>query len=194
MVIATASTTRPISCGPISRPPIGWPAAVVVNLAARAGCRCVPADDDFGPGVTTGNRLDRLFGVTVVPGSGLRVVVGTGVLGSGEGLVAPGDGVPAPTTAVTEAAAWDSPGAATATVTVTWDPAFAAVRIRAATTSLRVLFARSAAIRQSPDFGADLRVPGQAANFGVVTTRLPAVAVARACLIASDPRAETEMA
>ena len=155
--------------------------------------------DADGLGVTTGNRLDRLFGVTVVPGSGLSVVVGTEVLGNGEGPLALGDGVPGPTRAVTEASAWDSPGAVTATVTVTWVPAFAAARIRAATISLRIRFARSAPIRQTPDIGvcrigADLRAPGQVANLGVATARVPAVAVARACLIASVPRAETETA
>jgi hypothetical protein len=167
---------------------------VVVNLEARAGCRCVAVRDADGPGVTTGNRLDRLFGVTVVPGSGLRMVVGTEVLGNGEGPLALGDGVPGPIRAVTEASAWDSPGAVTATVTVTWVPAFAAARIRAVTISLRILFARSARIRQTPDVRADLRAPGQVVNFGVATARVPAVAVARACLIGSVPRAESETA
>jgi hypothetical protein len=86
MVIAAASTARPISCPPISLGSKGSDEAVVVAFVILGLDRCcVPGVAD-GEGVTTGKRLVMLPGVTVVPGKPGTVVgsAGTVITGAGD--------------------------------------------------------------------------------------------------------------
>ncbi len=135
--------------------------------------------------MTTGNRPERLFGVTVVPGSGLRVAVEV------DGVTGVGDGALCPTTAVMEVLAWETPGAATAMVRVACVPAVTFLRMRAAIVSFRVLFARRVLIVQVPTFEVVVRRPGQSANLGAVIVWVRTEAVAWTCRAGSVPRMET---
>jgi len=86
-------------------------------LAPRRSCLGLPVG--LALGVTTGNRVDRLPGVTVVFGSPGKVIGGrTGA--------DPGDGVGNPTSVVTVASAGDVPSAATVTISVICSPVSAA--------------------------------------------------------------------
>lgn len=69
-MIAAASTARPPTCPPMRRGSSGSDEAVEVTLVtlcflARLGCSA----GGVAPGVTTGNKLVMLPGVTVVLGS-----------------------------------------------------------------------------------------------------------------------------
>jgi hypothetical protein len=88
-----------------------------LTLAARRSCLPLPVG--LALGVTTGNRVDRLPGVTVVLGSPGNVMGGS----TGAG---PGDGVVIPTSVVTIASAGDIPSPATVTVSVICSPVGAA--------------------------------------------------------------------
>lgn len=85
---------------------IGSDEAVEVNLVTLCFAVALDVvDDGVGPGVTTGNKLVMLPGVTVVPGS-------PGTDGGGGNavsvLIGAGDAVPWPTTVVIVASAGDS--------------------------------------------------------------------------------------
>jgi len=68
IVMAAARTARPASCPPMRRGSSGKDEAVDVALVTRRfPCRELTLGE--GLGVTTGNKLEMLPGVTVVPGS-----------------------------------------------------------------------------------------------------------------------------
>jgi hypothetical protein len=123
IVIAAASTARPASWPPIWRGSMG-----TADEVRRASLRTVPFErwggpEELGLGVTTGNRPDRLPGLTVVFGNVGKSPVGRVVLTVGNGF-------DWPTTIVIAATAGDIWAPVTVTVSVTWRPSAAVVRTR----------------------------------------------------------------